>query len=996
MANELIFPEHGDPDFAEKIASLREYQMYAVPETPIIEDSEAFKNQADISCGSFEKALYQHLMAHYLSRRSPYRSLLIYHGLGVGKTCSALTIAEALLIDHTNKEEPRILIVCSKVLRKSFEEQIFSINRLLTTPQFLKNQCNGDLYLKLVQGTRDIETLRKKVATLIKSRYRFLTYDGLIDFSLKNPKIHDKVIIVDEAHNMRVHENNKKKASDALEKILNNGENNRLVLLSATPMYNEPDEIFWLLSLLLRNDKRTLPFNPMRPPTLFNDSGSENVATFSLLKQLSSEYISYIRGTNPFTFAAKLSPSLSGIECLKNTWAQEIEEGIVITPPGNLQLKDAEFEANANNSDDESTVSAASGVGTPLYLQLSNISYADKTGGKKGFRTVFTKTDENDPIEVTYKPQYEDYLFPDSMHLGRIASKMQKIIDYIQKSEGIVVIYSQFVWSGIIPIAIALEHLGFKRHGTRNILDKPHISESPVRFEGIPFPSYCILSSGQGVMGSTNIDSLLTVINSKENIHGSKIKVILMTPVAGEGLSFRNIREVHILDPWYHMNRIDQVIGRAIRTCQHNDLPLEERNVTVFLHVSSEADIHAYKIAARKLQQTNRVEALIRDSAIDCKLLYNVNYYSRDIFNFSVVMRTSQRALVSYKYGDDPKYKPKCGPIDKTKHANSKSMRIEVMENLMPTLLQRIEKYIQKNLEKSSYFSIDELIAAIRSDEQVATEAIHRSLHPHILIPGYKILPHLSGIVVIPNIIKQQVISIKLPEIINEKDAEEYEKNKADDLDFILKSIVTTNKYISILSAYGAVNSTTYPEVAKKLIEDDVYEDVRNIFIETGALITKSEIPRMPGGRCIGFVNIFNTSNFEVILYDSVKKIYRPASDQEIQQIKRHRDEIAKPDGKRLFAILEPHRFGKSKNDPYRFAFKIITADTHNLSIRGEICNSKKMKELDEIMKAINLVPEKKTGPGRRTRDQVCYSIQLKMLMEGLLFTYPQWKPKPI
>ena len=56
------------------------------------------------------------------------------------------------------------------------------------------------------------------------------------------------------------------------------------------------------------------------------------------------------------------------------------------------------------------------------------------------------------------------------------------------------------------------------------------------------------------------------------NKDGEKIKVILITKAAAEGLDFKNVRQIHIIDPWYNMNRIEQIIGRGVRTCSHKDL----------------------------------------------------------------------------------------------------------------------------------------------------------------------------------------------------------------------------------------------------------------------------------------------------------------------------------------------------------------------------------------------------------------------------------------
>ena len=66
------------------------------------------------------------------------------------------------------------------------------------------------------------------------------------------------------------------------------------------------------------------------------------------------------------------------------------------------------------------------------------------------------------------------------------------------------------------------------------------------------------------------------------NKDGSLIKVIIISRAGSEGLDFANIRQVHILEPWYNTNRIEQTIGRAVRNCSHKNLPFKERNVMIF------------------------------------------------------------------------------------------------------------------------------------------------------------------------------------------------------------------------------------------------------------------------------------------------------------------------------------------------------------------------------------------------------------------------------
>ena len=94
--------------------------------------------------------------------------------------------------------------------------------------------------------------------------------------------------------------------------------------------------------------------------------------------------------------------------------------------------------------------------------------------------------------------------------------------------------------------------------------------------------SYMVISTIQGL--TKNLDEELKVACSSDNSDGHKIKVIIGSTVAAEGMDFKNVRAVHVLEPWRHINKIEQVIGRGVRNCSHKDLLPEQRNVTIYLH----------------------------------------------------------------------------------------------------------------------------------------------------------------------------------------------------------------------------------------------------------------------------------------------------------------------------------------------------------------------------------------------------------------------------
>ena len=73
----------------------------------------------------------------------------------------------------------------------------------------------------------------------------------------------------------------------------------------------------------------------------------------------------------------------------------------------------------------------------------------------------------------------------------------------------------------------------------------------------------------------------------------------------------KNIREIHILEPWYHLKKLEQVIGRGVRYCSHKDLEEHEKNVTIYLYASLirdqdiNIDIDIYSKAEKKSNEIN-------------------------------------------------------------------------------------------------------------------------------------------------------------------------------------------------------------------------------------------------------------------------------------------------------------------------------------------------------------------------------------------------------
>uniref|UniRef100_A0A6C0H9C5 DOD-type homing endonuclease domain-containing protein n=1 Tax=viral metagenome TaxID=1070528 RepID=A0A6C0H9C5_9ZZZZ len=80
-------------------------------------------------------------------------------------------------------------------------------------------------------------------------------------------------------------------------------------------------------------------------------------------------------------------------------------------------------------------------------------------------------------------------------------------------------------------------------------------------------------------------EELKSIANN--NNTGEIIKVFMITASGSEGINLRNTRYVHIMEPYWHPARLDQVIGRARRICSHKDLPESLQTVEVFVYLMS-------------------------------------------------------------------------------------------------------------------------------------------------------------------------------------------------------------------------------------------------------------------------------------------------------------------------------------------------------------------------------------------------------------------------
>ena len=289
-----LYPDTEDPAFIHKIMVKQEFAENL--QDSLATQQRDKKNPCD-SQEEFEISPVQRFISRFLSPQTPYASALLYHGVGVGKTCAAITTAEEHLRAYPKEH---VYIVAPRNIQPGFRRTIFDEETLeIATEDGKYNTakgCTGNSYLVRtgMELERNRDLVIRRIKQSINNRYRILGYtqfyNYIVSIMARSEKIPDKerrtqeqirdlrnefdgkMIIIDEAHNLRdspgeneddnlevaggngeISESKAgKRLTTKLLNVLRVGQGMKLLLLTGTPMYNRYSEIIFLMNLLLR------------------------------------------------------------------------------------------------------------------------------------------------------------------------------------------------------------------------------------------------------------------------------------------------------------------------------------------------------------------------------------------------------------------------------------------------------------------------------------------------------------------------------------------------------------------------------------------------------------------------------------------------------------------------------------------------------------------------------------------------------------------------
>ena len=630
------------------------------------------------TCNSstFDILPHQIFVRNFLSVHTPYNSLLLFHGLGSGKTCTAIGVAEEMRdyiinMNHAGK----IFIIAAPNVAKNFELQLFNESKLTLKDGFWDIQsCTGPKFVReinpFMQKDMEKKTVVAMIKSLIRAHYEFIGYvqfsnavnDCITDVGNSqneerrqekiikrlSKKFSNSLLIIDEAHNIRDNvsdgkdeeTNNGKLVYSSIIKLITAVDSIRLLLLSATPLFHSPTEIIGLLNLMNLNDRRKY----INISDVFTGSGElkidENGKEIGkeILTQKATGYISYVSGENLHTFPRRVWPSsfspenaIPSINIDKGRIYPPLNhKGEETTPINHLSVYmnkplrayqcDA-YEEVINIARTQNNGELSLLINRPIQcLNMIYPSDADVKYGQDGFDNSMMATKKDDVTgSIEYKPSAFGKFFNEGQ-IEKYSQKIDTICNIVGKASGMCLIYSQYIMGGIVPMALALEARGFVKSDNTTLF-KHGINIS------VKNPKKYIMITGSFDSNKNDLKDKLNLLNSDENKDGNLIKVVLITKTGAEGLDLKFIRQVHIMEPWFNLSRIEQIIGRAVRQCSHQLLPIESRNVEIYLHVSERSekfkqiepvDLYLYQKSEINAIQIGKVTRILKTTAIDC------------------------------------------------------------------------------------------------------------------------------------------------------------------------------------------------------------------------------------------------------------------------------------------------------------------------------------------------------------------------------------------
>ena len=677
---EIIYPSLNDENFNTKLQSHPIFNQYKYEkDTYILEKMIQLSDQKCSNTGGYIYKNIQLFVSTFLSMNSPYNGLLLYHGVGVGKSCSSILIANNFK-EYVKKNNKKIIILTSRAIQDSFRNEVFNSDKEANKIDLNEFTCTSNEYSNewndFLNNKTELDSDKNFREGIIGEYFEIYGYQefvnrykndieintGVYNKERINALFSNTVFIIDEVHNLRDNladdegesdgvkkKSTKKTAQTSMEKetkgirkliqaiIENLNISIKLVLLSATPMYDLYNEFNYIINLLLLNDKKSI----LSLKTIDNYIINNDEVSYNKIMEKTRGYVSYIKGNDPLIFPLILYPENNN----KLYYQKNMGEELINSDKINAYLCEMSDYQTALYK----TIKKGASSKT-LKEQYSNLTFPLKNEKPYTFNDLFDTQTANKVI--SYKKEFSTIIKEFLDNIENYSTKIGELIKNITNcKEGKIFIYTpkhMGDYAGTEFLKIILEHNGYgKKTVSDGKLIQKNAYNTSLNSKSDIFKGYYIIAPAD-----KDFNTYINNFNMRTNNLGNDIKIIIGTTNMFEGVSLSNIRQIHIMEPWYNMSRNEQIIGRGVRQCSHIDLPFEKRNLTVFNYIAicdknkkdkfekyndgyivkytnnyfdQDLDIRKLSLATDKIVNIDKFEELLKINSIDCYLNKNVN-----------------------------------------------------------------------------------------------------------------------------------------------------------------------------------------------------------------------------------------------------------------------------------------------------------------------------------------------------------------------------------
>lgn len=629
---------------------LANFKNYKLDEIQLKEDEDpCLKIKDKSSEKKLELQKYQIFLSKFLDFNGPYKNIMVYHGVGAGKTLATINVYNVL---YNYTPQWNVFILLPATLETTWKNEL---KRGLSQEEYEYRYKNINFisYNSPIADKQFLETV-KKVDTSKKSIY-----------------------IIEEAHNFfgnvygNVTTKKGKRASTIYDFIMQEKKDNddtRILLLSATPAINRPFELALMFNLLRPGSfpKSESEFNKL---FIAPQGGFLNPASVNLFQRRILGLVSYYIGATPDKFAQKrynyVDIEMSEYQKDIYTYFEEIEDTMARKSGGKIETYKSYTRQSSNfvfppmgqgitgesrprpNKFKISEKEALNIEKGKNFKDDSNINIENYLNALKLYTKSFDKflndaeKKDNDKHNIIhdfhnysqkYNSDFNKFVKNENIKsslfnaMYKCSAKFICAIFNIMLSKGPVLVYSNYVrMEGLEIFKIYLSYFGFVQYSDSSKENKNK--------NGFRYMEY------SGEIDKEQRKKLLDIFNNKDNIKGDIAKIIMISPAGAEGLSLLNTRQVHIIEPYWHEARIEQMIGRAVRLCSHVDLPIKERYVDIFRYKSIIKDNKRSKpttdqyIEQAAIDKKKLIDSFlnpIKGAAIDCSLYKNHNMMEKE------------------------------------------------------------------------------------------------------------------------------------------------------------------------------------------------------------------------------------------------------------------------------------------------------------------------------------------------------------------------------